>query len=106
MLFEQLFPQLPTDILATGMIVVGVLGAVLVTYSQFLEALRRRDLVRMVGAFSLFLYGLYIGANWILLAAFLGLFAASLIEFIEILVGIHRTHDLDSVRYKQAAKRK
>lgn len=106
MLLESIFPTLPQDNMTVVMIVIGLAGAALITYSQFLEALKRRDLVRLVGAFALFLYALWDNANIIFMLAMAGLFSASLIEFLEILAGIHRERDTDSVTYKrQSLKR-
>ena len=75
------------------------LGAVLLTYSIFLEQERRQDLVKFVGAACLFVYALFIG-NKLFMAAMAGLGIASLVEFIEIYVGLHKHSREDLKRYK------
>ena len=46
----------------------GILGAVLLIYSQFVEAENRRDLIRLLGAGGLFVYAYFI-QNMIFLIA-------------------------------------
>ncbi|HAZ29005.1 MAG TPA: hypothetical protein DCY48_04510 [Candidatus Magasanikbacteria bacterium] len=70
--------------------IVGVLGSILLMYSQFVEAENRRDLIRMVGAAALAVYAISIG-NILFIITTTGIFFAALIEFVEIYLGIH-TH--------------
>lgn len=67
----------------------GILGAVLLIYSQFIEAEHRRDLIRVLGAGGLFVYAYFI-ENIIFMIASAGIGIAALIEFIEILIGVHK----------------
>jgi len=80
--------------------IVGILGGVVLVYSQFVEAENRRDLIRMVGAAGLCCYAIVIG-NWIFIGASAGVFFAALIEFLEIYFGIHKHKDVDINRYKK-----
>lgn len=88
MLFEDLIPTLPPDRLSIIIIVVAVMGGILLVYSQFVEAENRRDLVRMIGSLAMLSYALWI-LDLIFILVMLGIFAASLIEFIEIYLGYH-----------------
>ena len=76
--------------------VCGILGVVMVTYSQFVEAENRRDFIRIIGAAALLVYALSI-LNLIFIAASVGIFFAALIEAIEIYFGLHH-HTPDNVR--------
>jgi hypothetical protein len=82
----------------------SILGMILLIYSQFLESLRRKDLVRMIGAACLFIYAIWDNMNIIFMLTFAGIFVSSFIEFIEIYIGIHREKDTDAIRYKQVKK--
>lgn len=80
--------------------IVAFLGAVLVIYSQFVEAEFRRDLIRAVGALAVFVYAAFISNSlFMLLSA--GIFMAALVEFIEIYLGIHKHKNTDIERYKK-----
>lgn len=67
----------------------GVLGTILLAYSQFIEAEYRRDLVRIMGALGLFVYAMFIG-NVIFMIAMGAVAFAALVEFIEIYIGVHK----------------
>jgi hypothetical protein len=68
--------------------VLAGLGAILITYAVFLGHETRQDIVLAIGSFCLLVYALWIG-NAIFSLAMGGLFLASMVEFVEILVGIH-----------------
>ena len=68
--------------------VLAGLGAILVTYAVFLEHETRQDIVFAIGAFCLLVYALWIG-NAVFTLAMGGLFLASMVEFVEILIGWH-----------------
>ncbi|HAT03545.1 MAG TPA: hypothetical protein DCS29_02085 [Candidatus Magasanikbacteria bacterium] len=89
MLLQTLFPFLPLQLIETLIYIVAALGIILITYGVFLETERRQDLVFLVGALCLFDYALYIG-NRIFMIAMAGFALASLVEFIEILIGLHK----------------
>ncbi len=80
-------PQMTTVDLVVH--VVAILGAVLLTYSVFLEAERRQDFVFFLAGACLLVYAIWL-QNTILIIAFAGFMAASLFELVEILVGIHK----------------
>ncbi len=91
MFLESVFPVLPSSITEILVYVSAFLGILLLSYGVFLEAERRQDLVFFLGASCLLVYAIYI-SNVIFVIA-MGAFALnSMIEFIEILVGLH-THD-------------
>ncbi|MBU0597010.1 hypothetical protein KJ641_01550 [Patescibacteria group bacterium] len=104
MLLESIIPQLPSSNTETAVFVVAVLGVILTIYSQFVEAENRRDMVRMVGSFSVFVYALYI-FNIIFIVLSFGIFVASLIEFIEIFMGYHHHTRKDVGIYKHIGKK-
>lgn len=88
MLLQSLPTNFPQGIDLT-ILIVGILGVIMVIYSQFVEAENRRDLVRMIGAFALFGYALaQLQVLFMIVSA--GIFIAALIEFIEIYVGLHK----------------
>ncbi len=89
MLLENILPAMPLDINEVIMYVLAGLGIILLVYGVFLETEKRQDLVFLVAAACLLVYALYID-NIIFIVAMSGLLLASLIEFIEILLGIHK----------------
>ncbi|MBT3538893.1 hypothetical protein HOF40_03510 [Candidatus Parcubacteria bacterium] len=91
MLLQNLFPFMSFQLLETLIYIVAALGIILITYGVFLETERRQDLVFLIGALCLFDYALYIG-NRIFMIAMAGLALASLVEFIEIMIGLHKEH--------------
>ncbi len=100
MLLETWLPVLPSSILETLVYVVAGLGIIFLSYGVFLEAERRQDLVFVLGAVCLLVYALYI-RNLIFVLAFATFGLNSLIEFIEILTGLHK-HNPD--RLEQVKK--
>ena len=89
MLFNSLIPQLPSNPIAIAIFISSLIGVILLLYSQFVETENHRDLIRMIGAFGLFVYSLSI-LNLVFIIASLGIFIAALVEFIEIYLGYHR----------------
>ena len=104
MLFEQILPQLPNTWSGIFFMLSGTIGAIAVIYSQFIEALNRRDLVRMIGAFGLFAYAIS-EYNPVFMFASFGIFAAATIEFIEIYTGFHRSKETKVQEYKNIHKK-
>ena len=100
------FLSLPNSPLEWIVILTGILGMILIIYSQLLESLRRKDLIRLIGSTCLLVYAIWDNINIIFILTFAGIAITSLIEFIEIYIGMHRTHDHDALKYKQHAKRK
>jgi len=68
--------------------VLAGLGAILITYGVFLGHETKQDIVLAIGAFCLLIYALWIG-NIIFTLAMGGLFLASMVEFVEIIIGMH-----------------
>jgi len=101
MFLENLLPELPTTY-DTIIYLVALAGILLLVYGIFLETEKRQDLVFLVGAACLFVYALII-SNLIFMLAMGGLFLASLVEFIEILLGIHKN---DKYELKKIIRRK
>jgi len=100
MFLQSIIPQLPTNTVETIIYVVAAIGTILITYGVFLEIERRQDLMFFVGSACLFVYALYIG-NIIFMIATVGFGTASLIEFIEIFIGLHKHSPEDLKRYKK-----
>lgn len=96
MLFETLIPNLPSDPVSLLVLIVAGIGAVMVVYSQFIEAENRRDLIRLIGALGLGVYSLTIN-NIIFIIASFGIALAAATEFIEIYLGIHK-HTREDLR--------
>ncbi|PIT86257.1 MAG: hypothetical protein COU33_04165 [Candidatus Magasanikbacteria bacterium CG10_big_fil_rev_8_21_14_0_10_43_6] len=99
MLLEWCMPEIPCTSVAL-IYITGALGAVLLIYGVFLEQERRQDLVKMIGAAALFVYALYTGDKLFMIAMG-GLAIASLVEFVEIYMGLHKHSPEDLKRYKQ-----
>lgn len=100
MFLESVFPVLPSTITETLVYVAAFLGILLLSYGVFLEAERRQDLVFFLGASCLLVYAIYI-ANLIFVIA-MGAFALnSMIEFIEILTGLHKHNPEQLERVKK-----
>lgn len=76
--------------------ILGIAGAILITYGVFLEVERRQDIVKFLGALCLFLYGMF-AQDIIIMIAMAGLGLASLIELIEIMMGLHK-HAPDNLK--------
>ncbi|PIR78302.1 MAG: hypothetical protein COU28_02380 [Candidatus Magasanikbacteria bacterium CG10_big_fil_rev_8_21_14_0_10_36_16] len=105
MFLSSLFPNLPSSTIELSIYIVAALGAVLITYAVFLEIERRQDLVFFVGSACLFVYALYT-YNKVFMIAMAGLGLASLVEFIEIYLGLHK-HDTNELkRVKSLGKNK
>ena len=101
-LFDFL-PSLPWTPIEITMNVVAGMGAILITYGVFLETERRQDAVFMIGSLALLVYSIWIG-NKIFSIAMGGLLLGSGIEFIEILMGIHKHDDALVESYKNPKK--
>ncbi len=97
---EHCVPLVPTCTNEVTILVVAILGTILLIYSQFVEAEHRRDVIRMLGAAGLFVYSYFV-ADKIFMVASAGIFLAALVEFIEILLGLHRHKREDITRYKK-----
>lgn len=100
MLLESILPQLPESPIETIVYVTAALGAVLLAYAVFVETEHRSDLMRVIGAGGLFVYALYIN-NILFMIAMGGVFVASLVEFIEIYLGLHRHNRADLAEFKK-----
>ncbi len=104
MLLENIIPNLPNDRLGTYIAIVAVIGAILLVYSQFIEAENRRDLIRMLGSLAMLAYALSI-LNLIFALTMAGIFIASLIEFVEIYAGWHHHTRKDVDVYEHIGKK-
>ncbi|MBF8280491.1 MAG: hypothetical protein HW383_264 [Candidatus Magasanikbacteria bacterium] len=79
----------PANFSEAAVIVVGIIGAILLFYSIFLDKERRRDAVSLIGSLGLFVYSLSVG-NGLLTAAFAIYGLGNLIELILIATGKHQ----------------
>ncbi len=104
-LLENILPVLPTDRLEYAVFAVSIIGVFMIVYSQFVEAENRRDLVRMIGSLSLFVYAMYI-QNLLFSIAMGGIFLAATIEFFEIYFGYHKHKKSDVEKYERMGKMK
>ena len=85
----SILPNLPWQALEIIITVVAGLGAILLTYGIFLKTEKRQDVVLLIGGFCLIVYALYIG-NLLFTIAMGGLMLATLVEVIEIAMGLHK----------------
>ncbi|MBT3419107.1 MAG: hypothetical protein HN429_02255, partial [Candidatus Magasanikbacteria bacterium] len=97
---DAFIPAIPTTTVEILIYIAGALGAILLTYGVFIEQEHRQDLIKLLGAAGLFVYALYIH-NVLFMIAMAGLGIASLIEFVEIYVGLHKHSPEDLKRYKK-----
>lgn len=101
MLFEKILPYLPVSSLPETLVyVVAGVGIILLTYGIFLETERRQDLVMFIGACCLLVYALFI-RNVIFSLTMIGIAVGSLVEFVEIYLGLHKHSPEDLQRYKK-----
>ncbi len=87
MLLTHILPSLPSTLTETLVYIVGMLGTILLAYSVFVEREFRSDVIRFVGSACLIVYTLFIG-NIFLTTTFAALGLASLVEAIEIHLGL------------------
>ena len=87
--FADIFSTLPWPLLDVIINVVAGLGALLLTYSVFLESERGQDALFIIASACLLVYSLWIG-NKIFSVAMAGLLIGSTIELAEILTGKHK----------------
>lgn len=87
--FSNLVPWGSLSLIETTVYIVAALGAILLTYAVFLKREKRQDVILLLGAGCLIVYALYIN-NFIFLIAMGGLAFSSLIEWLEILFGLHK----------------
>lgn len=85
---SSFLPSLPWNALEITINILAGLGAIMITYAIFLEAERKQDAVLSIGSACLLIYALWIG-NMIFTVAMSGLFLASFVELMEILLGRH-----------------
>lgn len=100
MLFENILPWVPVSLPELIIHILAGLGAILLTYSIFLESERRQDLAMFLGAACLLSYSIFIG-NKLFSIAMAGLTIASFVEFVEIALGHHKHTEKDLEKYKE-----
>ncbi|PIR76161.1 MAG: hypothetical protein COU32_03630 [Candidatus Magasanikbacteria bacterium CG10_big_fil_rev_8_21_14_0_10_42_10] len=105
MLLQSLIPYLPSSVAETWIFVGASISIILLMYAVFIEKEHRQDLVRLVGTGGLLVYAIYIH-NLIFTIAMAALAVASLVEFIEILLGLHKHSPEDLQRYKSFVRTK
>lgn len=96
---QTIFPTLPWPMIEIIIKVVGLLGAILLSYGVLLESERRQDTVFMIGSASLLVYALVLN-NKIFMLAMAGMFLISLWEIIEIARGKHHHTVNDMQKYE------
>ncbi|MBU0661283.1 hypothetical protein KKG22_03850 [Patescibacteria group bacterium] len=99
MLLETFFPTLPTTGFTWFVHIIALAGAICLAYAVFIEKEYRQDIIRGLGAFALLGYAIFIKNG--LFAFAMGILAlASLVEFIEIMLGLHQTEKDHMKKYK------
>ncbi|MBH41800.1 MAG: hypothetical protein CL685_03735 [Candidatus Magasanikbacteria bacterium] len=99
MLLESFIPQLPTTSIDIAVYVCAYIGIVLLVYATFIEKEHRQDIVRALGAAGMFVYAVHI-QNLIFSIAMAAVTCAALIEFIEIMLGLHKNSPEQLQQYK------
>lgn len=79
---------------------VAIIGIILLPYSVFLEQVNRKDLVKLIGSSCLLAYAIYQGQT-VFAIAMAGVALASLVEFTEILLGLHKNSPDELKKYKK-----
>lgn len=69
--------------------IIAILGIILVSYAIFLETEKKQDIIFVIGFLCLFFYALYL-ENIIFMTAMGAFTTVSLIELIEIMIGVHK----------------
>lgn len=105
MLLTSLIPHLPSSIAETWIFIGAALCIILLIYAVFIEKEHRQDIIRFVGTGGLLVYAIYID-NIIFTLAMGGIALASLIEFVEIFVGLHKHSPSDLAEYKKYTRTK
>lgn len=95
--FISTIPQTIPEIL---IFITAGIGAFLLIYSVFLEQVHRKDLVQLLGACCLFAYAIYANQK-IFMLTMGGIALASIIEFIEIYLGLHHHAQDELKKYKK-----
>jgi len=103
---SSFLPSLPWNALEIAINILAGLGAIMITYAIFLEAERKQDAVLSIGSACLLIYALWIG-NMIFTVAMAGLFLASFVELLEILLGRHPHGEelVEQYRHPEGAKK-
>lgn len=105
MLLENILPIFPQSIMGISMAILGIICTFFVVYGLFLETEKRQDIFFMIGFFGLFVYAIFISSP-IFVIMTLGMFMASSIELIEIIVGIHKHEKYDLKRIVREGRKK
>lgn len=100
MLLEDILPVIPQTPDEIFIIIGACLGIILMVYSVFIEQEHRQDIVRLLGSGGLLVYAISIN-NTLFTIAMAGIALASLVEFVEILIGLHKHSPEDLKKYKQ-----
>ena len=99
-LLLNFLPNLPQSWQGMFLLVGAIIGTIMLVYAVFIEQEHRQDLIRMLGAGGLLVYAVFIEDIFFIIA--MGAVAlASLVEFIEILTGLHRHGREDLKKYKK-----
>ena len=98
-LLSGYLPNLATTWQAAFLYVGAILGIILMTYSILVEQEHRQDIIRLLGAGGLLVYAIYI-RDLFFIIAMAAVAIMSLIEFIEIYLGLHKHSPEDLKKYK------
>ncbi|PIY92131.1 MAG: hypothetical protein CO030_01975 [Candidatus Magasanikbacteria bacterium CG_4_9_14_0_2_um_filter_42_11] len=105
MLLETFMPYLPSSVAETWIFVGAGISILFLVYAVFIEKEHRQDLIRLIGTGGLLIYAIYIH-NVIFTVAMAALAVASLVEFVEIMLGLHKHSPEDLQRYKTFVRTK
>jgi hypothetical protein len=100
MFLESFIPVLPSSLGEISIYVSAYIGIIFLVYAVFIEQEHRQDIIRMLGAGGILVYAIHI-QNSIIIIAMAALALASLIEFLEILFGLHKHSKEDLKKYKK-----
>ncbi len=100
MLLESILPFLTSTWYEIFFFVGTGLSIILLVYAVFIEQEHRRDIMFLLGSLGLMVYAISI-KNTVFTVAMGALALASLVEFVEILIGVHKHGPEDLKRYKE-----
>lgn len=100
MFLTNLFPTLPNGPVDTLVYLHLGIGIFLLFYATFVELEHRQDLIRILGAAAILLYAI-VHSNTALIWVGGAIFLGSTIQFVEILLGLHKHGPEDLKRYQK-----
>ncbi len=93
-------PDFQGNVIEILMHIFALIGIFFLAYSVFLEQVHRKDLVMLLGSFCLLCFALY-KEQTVFIVAMSAVCLASIVEFAEIMLGMHKHAPDDLKKYKK-----